>query len=85
MRIVITLSSCCAYSQLQSPVSSVQPWPVGGYWQGDSNETRALIGCLNPAVLYRGVRAIPGVPVAWWFVTGLFVTLFAFHGVNTFL
>ena len=59
----------------------------GGYWSWDPKETWALIVWLNYAAwlhmrLTRGWR---GVPMAWWSVIGLFVTLFAFVGVNMFL
>jgi cytochrome c-type biogenesis protein CcsB len=59
----------------------------GGYWSWDPKETWALIVWLNYAAwlhmrLTRGWR---GVPMAWWSVIGLFVTLFAFLGVNMFL
>lgn len=59
----------------------------GGYWSWDPKETWALIVWLNYAAwlhlrLTRGWR---GRPLAWWAVIGLFVTLFAFIGVNMFL
>ena len=59
----------------------------GGYWSWDPKETWALIVWLNYAAwlhlrLTKGWR---GVPLAWWAVVGLFVTLFAFLGVNMFL
>jgi len=59
----------------------------GGYWSWDPKETWALIVWLNYAAwlhmrLTRGWR---GAPLAWWSVAGLFVTLFAFLGVNMFL
>jgi cytochrome c-type biogenesis protein CcsB len=59
----------------------------GGYWSWDPKETWALIVWLNYAAwlhmrLTRGWR---GTPMAWWSVIGLFVTLFAFLGVNMFL
>ena len=59
----------------------------GGYWSWDPKETWALIVWLNYAAwlhmrLTKGWR---GVPMAWWAVVGLFVTLFAFLGVNMFL
>jgi cytochrome c-type biogenesis protein CcsB len=59
----------------------------GGYWSWDPKETWALIVWLNYAAwlhmhLTRGWR---GAPMAWWSVIGLFVTLFAFVGVNMFL
>ncbi len=59
----------------------------GGYWSWDPKETWALIVWLNYAAwlhmrLTRGWR---GAPLAWWSVIGLFVTLFAFLGVNMFL
>jgi cytochrome c-type biogenesis protein CcsB len=59
----------------------------GGYWSWDPKETWALIVWLNYAAwlhlrLTKGWR---GRPLAWWAVVGLFVTLFAFLGVNMFL
>ena len=59
----------------------------GGYWSWDPKETWALIVWLNYAAwlhlrLNKGWR---GAPMAWWAVIGLFVTLFAFLGVNMFL
>ena len=59
----------------------------GGYWSWDPKETWALIVWLNYAAwlhlrLTKGWR---GTPLAWWAVIGLFVTLFAFVGVNMFL
>jgi cytochrome c-type biogenesis protein CcsB len=59
----------------------------GGYWSWDPKETWALIVWLNYAAwlhmrLMKGWR---GVPMAWWSLIGLFVTLFAFVGVNMFL
>ena len=59
----------------------------GGYWSWDPKETWALIVWLNYAAwlhlrLTRGWR---GAVMAWWAVIGLFVTLFAFLGVNMFL
>ncbi len=59
----------------------------GGYWSWDPKETWALIVWLNYAAwlhlrLTRGWR---GVPLAWWAVIGLFITSFAFLGVNMFL
>jgi cytochrome c-type biogenesis protein CcsB len=59
----------------------------GGYWSWDPKETWALIVWLNYAAwlhlrLTRGWR---GRPLAWWAIVGLFVTLFAFIGVNMFL
>ena len=59
----------------------------GGYWSWDPKETWALIVWLNYAAwlhmrLTKGWR---GAPMAWWAVVGLFVTMFAFLGVNMFL
>jgi len=59
----------------------------GGYWSWDPKETWALIVWLNYAAwlhmrLTKGWR---GAPMAWWSIIGLFVTLFAFLGVNMFL
>jgi cytochrome c-type biogenesis protein CcsB len=59
----------------------------GGFWSWDPKETWALIVWLNYAAwlhmrLTKGWR---GAPLAWWAVVGLFVTTFAFFGVNMFL
>jgi cytochrome c-type biogenesis protein CcsB len=59
----------------------------GGYWSWDPKETWALIVWLNYAAwlhmrLMKGMR---GTPSAWWALTGLIVTTFAFLGVNMFL
>jgi len=59
----------------------------GGYWSWDPKETWALIVWLNYAAwlhlrLTKGWR---GRALAWWSIVGLFVTLFAFVGVNMFL
>lgn len=59
----------------------------GGYWSWDPKETWALIVWLNYAAwlhmrLMKGWR---GAPMAWWSLIGLFITLFAFVGVNMFL
>ncbi|RRQ21824.1 c-type cytochrome biogenesis protein CcsB [Thiohalobacter thiocyanaticus] len=59
----------------------------GGYWSWDPKETWALIVWLNYAAwlhmrLTKGWR---GTPMAWWAIVGLFITLFAFLGVNMFL
>lgn len=59
----------------------------GGYWSWDPKETWALIVWLNYAAwlhlrLMKGWR---GQAMAWWAIIGLFVTSFAFLGVNMFL
>ncbi|PCJ31447.1 MAG: c-type cytochrome biogenesis protein CcsB [Gammaproteobacteria bacterium] len=59
----------------------------GGYWSWDPKETWALIVWLNYAAWLhmRMTKGWNGEPMAWWAVIGLFVTLFAFLGVNMFL
>jgi cytochrome c-type biogenesis protein CcsB len=59
----------------------------GGYWSWDPKETWALIVWLNYAAWLhmRLVKGWRGKPLAWWAVIGLFVTSFAFLGVNMFL
>lgn len=59
----------------------------GGYWSWDPKETWALIVWLNYAAWLhlRFSKGWRGPPMAWWAVVGLFVTLFAFLGVNMFL
>jgi cytochrome c-type biogenesis protein CcsB len=59
----------------------------GGYWSWDPKETWALIVWLNYAAWLhlRLTKGLRGKPLAWWSIIGLFVTLFAFLGVNMFL
>ncbi|AFJ02764.1 Cytochrome c-type biogenesis protein CcsA/ResC [Methylophaga frappieri] len=59
----------------------------GGYWSWDPKETWALIVWLNYAAWLhmRMTKGWTGPPMAWWAIVGLFVTLFAFLGVNMFL
>ncbi|PKO54674.1 MAG: c-type cytochrome biogenesis protein CcsB [Betaproteobacteria bacterium HGW-Betaproteobacteria-2] len=59
----------------------------GGYWSWDPKETWALIVWLNYAAWLhlRLVKGMRGPILAWWAVVGLFVTTFAFIGVNMFL
>jgi len=59
----------------------------GGYWSWDPKETWALIVWLNYAAWLhmRLSKGWDGKPMAWWAIIGLFVTLFAFLGVNMFL
>jgi cytochrome c-type biogenesis protein CcsB len=59
----------------------------GGYWSWDPKETWALIVWLNYAAWLhmRMTKGWHGRPMAWWTVIGLFVTIFAFLGVNMFL
>jgi cytochrome c-type biogenesis protein CcsB len=59
----------------------------GGYWSWDPKETWALIVWLNYAAWLhtRLIKGVRGPVLAWWAVVGLFVTLFAFLGVNMFL
>ncbi len=59
----------------------------GGYWSWDPKETWALIVWLNYAAWLhmRFTKGWRGQPMAWWAIIGLFITLFAFLGVNMFL
>lgn len=59
----------------------------GGYWSWDPKETWALIVWLNYAAWLhiRLVKGLRGPMLAWWAIIGLFVTTFAFLGVNMFL
>lgn len=59
----------------------------GGYWSWDPKETWALIVWLNYAAWLhvRMTKGWRGAPMAWWAFIGLFVTSFAFLGVNMFL
>ncbi len=59
----------------------------GAYWQWDPKETWALIVWLNYAAWLhlRYTKGLRGRFMAWWAVIGLFVTTFAFLGVNMFL
>lgn len=59
----------------------------GGYWSWDPKETWALIVWLNYAAWLhmRFSKGWRGTTLAWWAIIGLFITLFAFLGVNMFL
>jgi cytochrome c-type biogenesis protein CcsB len=59
----------------------------GGYWSWDPKETWALIVWLNYAAWLhmRLMKGLRGALSAWWALTGLVVTTFAFLGVNMFL
>lgn len=59
----------------------------GRYWSWDPKETWAFIVWLNYAVWLhlRLVAGWRGRILAWWAIIGLFVTAFAFIGVNMFL
>ncbi|HQR04914.1 MAG: c-type cytochrome biogenesis protein CcsB [Proteobacteria bacterium] len=59
----------------------------GTYWQWDPKETWALIVWLNYAAWLhmRLTKGLRGAVLAWWSVSGLVVTSFAFLGVNMFL
>ena len=56
----------------------------GGYWSWDPKETWALIVWLNYAAWLhvRLVKGWRGAVLSWWAIIGLFVTTFAFIGVN---
>ena len=64
---------------------AAQAW--GGYWSWDPKETWALIVWLNYAAWLhmRLMKGLRGTVAAWWALTGLLVTSFAFLGVNMFL
>ena len=59
----------------------------GRYWSWDPKESWALIVWLNYAgwLHLRYTKGLRGKPMAWWAIAGLFVTTFAFLGVNMFL
>jgi len=59
----------------------------GAYWSWDPKETWALIVWLNYAAWLhlRYTKGLRGKPMAWWAIIGLFITTFAFLGVNMFL
>jgi len=59
----------------------------GAYWQWDPKETWALIVWLNYAAWLhmRLLKGLRGVMAAYWALTGLLITSFAFLGVNMFL
>jgi cytochrome c-type biogenesis protein CcsB len=59
----------------------------GAYWSWDPKESWALIVWLNYAAWLhlRFTKGLRGKPMAWWAIIGLFVTTFAFLGVNMFL
>ncbi len=64
---------------------AAQAW--GGYWSWDPKEVWALIVWLNYAAWLhmRLISGWRGNILAWWAIIGLFVTTFAFMGVNLFL
>lgn len=64
---------------------AAQAW--GGYWSWDPKETWALIVWLNYAAWLhmRLMKGLRGAVAAWWALTGLVITTFAFLGVNMFL
>jgi len=59
----------------------------GAYWQWDPKETWALIVWLNYAAWLhmRLLKGLRGTMAAYWALTGLLITSFAFLGVNMFL
>ncbi len=59
----------------------------GRYWSWDPKETWAFIVWLNYAIWLhmRLVKGWRGTVLAWWAIIGLFITAFAFLGVNMFL
>ena len=59
----------------------------GGYWSWDPKEVAALVVWLNYAAWLhmRLTRKLRGAILAWWALSGLLVTTFAFLGVNWFL
>ena len=59
----------------------------GGSWSWDPKETWALIVWLNYAAWLhmRLMKGLRGTVAAWWALSGLAVTTFAFIGVNMFL
>lgn len=59
----------------------------GRYWSWDPKETWAFVVWLNYAIWLhlRLVAGWRGKILAWWAVIGLFITAFAFLGVNMFL
>ncbi len=59
----------------------------GRYWSWDPKETWAFIVWLNYAIWLhlRLVKGWRGAVLAWWAIIGLFITAFAFLGVNMFL
>jgi cytochrome c-type biogenesis protein CcsB len=59
----------------------------GGYWSWDPKEVWALIVWLNYAAWLhmRLISGWRGNVLAWWAIIGLFITTFAFMGVNMFL
>jgi cytochrome c-type biogenesis protein CcsB len=59
----------------------------GGYWSWDPKETWALIVWMNYAAWLhmRLMKGLRGAASAWWALSGLVITTFAFLGVNMFL
>ena len=82
----ITLGfACFTLATILGSLWAAEAW--GGYWSWDPKETWALIVWLNYAAWLhmRMTKGWRGPAMAWWAVIGLFVTLFAFLGVNMFL
>ena len=78
--------ACFTLATLLGSLWAAEAW--GAYWSWDPKETWALIVWLNYAAwlhAHIGRQSDTGTLMAWWSVGGLFVTLFAFLGVNLFL
>lgn len=77
--------ACFTVATILGSLWAAEAW--GGYWSWDPKETWALIVWLNYAAWLhmRMNKGWQGAAMAVWAIVGLFVTLFAFLGVNMFL
>lgn len=77
--------TCFTVATILGALWAAEAW--GGYWSWDPKETWALVVWLNYAAWLhlRMLGKMRGVLLAWWALLGLFVTLFAFLGVNMYL
>ncbi|SDC54525.1 cytochrome c-type biogenesis protein CcsB [Cupriavidus sp. YR651] len=77
--------ACFTVATILGALWAAEAW--GGYWSWDPKETWALVVWLNYAAWlhFRMLGKVRPVALAWWSLIGLFVTLFAFLGVNMYL
>ena len=77
--------ACFTVATILGALWAAEAW--GGYWSWDPKETWALAVWLNYAAWLhlRMLGKVSARVLAWWAVAGLFVTLFAFLGVNMYL
>lgn len=77
--------ACFTVATILGALWAAEAW--GGYWSWDPKETWALVVWLNYAAWlhFRMLGKASSITLAWWALVGLFVTLFAFLGVNMYL